>query len=214
MQPAEGSIEELVSQVKSGQKRALKVSLVYTLTSFIVGGAWVLYSFYTISELNKNASGKKAEIAKLERDKAVLDNEIENVKHELQRRKDDLLKVELSEKPPKAIELPVQPPKPQVVPFREVMGFAYYGLGNGDGTWSVRYFKKDSGVPGDIPRVGDKISSVSPVNIREGYITYDPEKGWINQPSKGIIRPKQRFEVLEVNPIAGNYIWIKLKRVD
>jgi hypothetical protein len=214
MQPAEESIEKLVSQVKSGPKRALKVSLVYTVTSFIIGGGWVLYSFYTISELNKNASGKKAEIAILERDKAVLDNEIENVKQELQRRKDDLLKIELSEKPPKAIELPVKLGRPSVVPSRESLGFAYYGLRSGDRTWSERYFKKDSGVPEDIPRVGDRISSISSVNIRAGYITYDPKNGWINQPSKGVIRSNQRFEVLEVNPIAGNFIWVKLKKVN
>jgi hypothetical protein len=52
---------------------------------------------------------------------------------------------------------------------------------------------------------------MSPVNMREGYIEYDPIKGWTNKPTVGVIRPGQHFEVLEMRLIVEDYIWVKLK---
>jgi hypothetical protein len=96
---------------------------------------------------------------------------------------------------------------------KDESGFAYYGIQNFDGTWSARYFKKAAGDPNESPHVGDTVVAVSNVNARAGYIEYGSGKGWVNKPVTGAIKPNDRLKVLEVNPIAGSFIWIKFKRV-
>jgi hypothetical protein len=65
-----------------------------------------------------------------------------------------------------------------------------------------------------LPQAGDRITAISSVNMRQGYIEYDSIKGWKNKPTKGVIRPNQHFEVLEVIPIVEAFIWVKLKRIN
>lgn len=96
---------------------------------------------------------------------------------------------------------------------KDESGYAYYGIQNYDGSWSARYFKKAAGDPKESPRVGDTVVAVSNVNARAGYIEYGSGKGWVNKPVTGAIKPNDRLEVLEVNPIAGSFIWVKFKRI-
>ena len=207
------SIQDLVSMAAARQARARKITLVYTAVAFIALGGWFSYAFYKIDKIDKNAIEKKKEAERLSREIDNLNQTKNGVERELERRKEDLLKLQLSETAAKPVEKPIEPKVKATAPAREIVGYAYYGIGAGNGNWSERYFKKDAGGAADMPRVGDTISSISLVNMREGYITYNPDKGWVNQPARGVIKPKQRFEVLEVKAIAESFIWVKIKKV-
>jgi hypothetical protein len=52
------------------------------------------------------------------------------------------------------------------------------------------------------------------VNVRSGCIEYTLLGGWQNKPSTGVVNPQETFLVEEVKQIAGDYVWVKLRRID
>ena len=95
---------------------------------------------------------------------------------------------------------------------RQAEGYAYYGVRTANGTWSERYFDRVDGNATSLPEQGDTVTARSPVNARAGYIEFSAETGWTNKRVIGAIRPGDRLNVVEVNPILGSYIWIKFRR--
>lgn len=126
----------------------------------------------------------------------------------------DLIVSRLPEKLQEATQQAAREPIAPIKVQREETGYAYYGIQNFDGSWSARYFRKAYGDATGRPNQGDIVVATSNVNARAGYIEYSEEQGWLNKPVTGAIRPGDRLEVLDVNPILGSYMWIKFKRVE
>jgi hypothetical protein len=102
-----------------------------------------------------------------------------------------------------------QPAATDAIPNK---GWAYYGLEDGDGGWTRRYFKKASGNSVASPQVGDVVIAIGRVNAREGHIEYSGND-WVNKRSIGVIMPNDRLRVVNVYPIEDSFIWIKFERV-
>jgi len=110
---------------------------------------------------------------------------------------------EITVTPTPYVQPSIQPPP------RE--GWAYYGQRDGNGNWGQIYFTNETGTGQGIPKVGDRITSKSSVNLRAGYIEYDEVKGWQNKAAIGILKPNQHFEVAEVKAILDDFIWVRVK---
>ncbi len=209
-----------LDKLREASRRAGLISLLGTtvIIASLVYSSFKLESFQDATEQEKN------KIVKMAEEKAKLQQEIEERSKELEKRKEDLLKVKVEEEAKPAPDLSVKAtpaPTPLTArvtptptpPLPQVTGWAYYGVKNELGQWEERYFRKASGSTQGLPGVGDRIISISPVNMRTGYIKYDPTKGWTNEPAKGVIKPNQTFEILEVHPVLDNFIWVKIRRI-
>ena len=93
------------------------------------------------------------------------------------------------------------------------IGYAYYGIQQNDGNWSERYFNNESGKKDERPEAGETVIAIGNVNIRAGYIEFKLLRGWQNRENIGLIKANDRILVEEVKNIAGNYVWIKFRRI-
>ena len=94
--------------------------------------------------------------------------------------------------------------------------YAYYGNFDQSGNWAERFFNVKVGQDNTAraPQTGDIVESTGTVNIRAGYIDYNLIEGWVNQPVLGNIKPGEKFLIEEVKYIAGDYVWVKIHRID
>jgi len=93
------------------------------------------------------------------------------------------------------------------------VGYAYYGIQESDGNWDAIYFQNESRQKTERPQAGDIVKAVGNVNIRDGYIEYKFLRGWVNKKKIGLINPEDLLLVEEVKAVAGNYVWIKFRRI-
>jgi hypothetical protein len=98
-------------------------------------------------------------------------------------------------------------------PATALRGFAYYGT-RSDSGWAERNFRRIEAPDTDPPGQGDRIEALVPVNARSGVISYDPQRGWVNAPTVGLIRKGQQVRVLRTVPVAGagSFIWVEFER--
>lgn len=95
---------------------------------------------------------------------------------------------------------------------REI-GYAYYGIQGNDGKWTKRYFENESIEKTARPEPGDIVKAIGNVNIRAGYIEYKLLRGWVNRKIIGLIKLHDRIFVEEVKAVAGNFVWVKFRRI-
>lgn len=92
------------------------------------------------------------------------------------------------------------------------VGWAQYAsVSKKDGKTPIRNFQKKSGDPNGAPQVGDQLTSLTGVNLRELYIEQGNDGSWIFPPQLATIQPQQKFGVLDVRTVNTNQIWIKIE---
>lgn len=93
------------------------------------------------------------------------------------------------------------------------IGYAYYGIQLNNGKWHERFFENKNQEKTARPKEGDIVVATGNVNIRSGYIEYKMLRGWINKDIIGLIKPGDQLFAEEVKTIAGNFVWIKFRRI-
>jgi hypothetical protein len=89
-------------------------------------------------------------------------------------------------------------------------GAIYYGRLLDDGRWEGRNANNLSQDTLAKPKVGDRVSIINPVTIRENYIVYK-NGSWVNGSDIGALEPNAIINVVEVSILQGNHIWIKFR---
>jgi len=214
--------EDLISWKVAENARKQLIAWIAMWTAAITAGiciaGWTTYNEIKTSVVNlvKTQYSKVADQAVLE-GKMKMDSELARVVSDAETDFTNRLK-EIGNSIP--IENRTQPvieafrKATQVALQKVETGYAYVGNRIASG-WSETHFENTvRSKINDIPQKGDILKVKDPVNIRSGVIQYIEEKGWVNKPTKGYLKSGQKVEVLGVDFVADNYIWINFKTVN
>jgi hypothetical protein len=90
-------------------------------------------------------------------------------------------------------------------------GWAYYGSRSGS-NWNQRFFSINGRRVDDIPRVGEVVTAIGNVNVRQGTIEYDQaSNSWKNKPKIGILHVGDTTTVQSVMEVSEGFWWIGVR---